>query len=212
MKSPDVLRLEPRFLPNQLAFVPGFPAGSGTNSFHGDLLSVEGDSTLRRGSTYVRVSPSGAAVIERGSRRRSNVRPDPDSHGAQSGRRNRWERPCKLRRTRGAQSGPVVPGRRTEQPVIPMCEALDLKQRRTLSGVAPDYQGYRVHSVTRGTPSKNRRVTLVIRSIPDRHRSIASCRPITRLPAWRQASIATQATKDGLHKDERTRRQAIAVF
>ena len=45
--SPDLLELEQRLLSDQLAFVPGFVPLNNMGAFHRDLLSVEGDLTLR---------------------------------------------------------------------------------------------------------------------------------------------------------------------
>jgi len=45
-------------------------------SVHGDLLSVEGDPTLRRVSVYAGVSPSGTAAMEK-DRRSSKSDPFP---------------------------------------------------------------------------------------------------------------------------------------
>jgi len=46
---PDLLKLERGLLPDQLALVSRFPMERSTDFVHGDLLSVEKDSTLREG-------------------------------------------------------------------------------------------------------------------------------------------------------------------
>src|SRR5205823_10095966 len=49
---PDLLQLERGFLTDRLALVPCLPMGLSTGFVHDHLLSVEGDSTLRRGATH----------------------------------------------------------------------------------------------------------------------------------------------------------------
>jgi hypothetical protein len=51
-ECPDLLQLERGFLTDQLALVPCLAMGLSTGFVHDHLLSVEGDSTLRRAATY----------------------------------------------------------------------------------------------------------------------------------------------------------------
>jgi hypothetical protein len=78
------LQFERRLLADELALVPSFRVGRGTNSIHGDLLSVEGDSTLRRVLEYNRASPRSTAAMEKGGRS-SNSDPE-QSSGTFAGR------------------------------------------------------------------------------------------------------------------------------